>query len=365
MSYNRLAGSPASRPPTGSLSTRPGHAPNPNDLSAGVRSVPSAQGAEERVKRLIKSTVAGECLFYIIANLRRRIRKPILESTITAAEFEGERLRLLRHVNTLLPHAGIEVADNCLAGKRVLVIGVGSTFGFALLLHALGAETVVTIDPFLRDTPRAIEKEFKAYLTEAMPWDEARERAKAYLAERDQASSRDGSGQKNISYLVHDRRIKFRECGVEEATTVLHDEPRFDLILSNAVLEHLRDLDVAMRQFKELLAPDGAMAHEFGFMSHGFFTQMHSQKYLTFSPRVWSLMTKFGAPPNRLSLSHFRRALERAGLTNVELEVKSRYSDEEAEYAMRYAHPSVRADNRDDMSAFITVMRLRPSMAKA
>ena len=113
-----------------------------------------------------------------------------------------------------------------------------------------------------------------------------------------------------------------------------------------------------MRRFKELLTPDGGMAHSFGFMNHTLFERSHSQKYLTFSPSVWRFMNSNGSPPNRSSLSHFRRAAASAGLTRASFTVTERYSDEETDYAMRHAHRAVVADNALDMSAHQVILGL-------
>jgi 2-polyprenyl-3-methyl-5-hydroxy-6-metoxy-1,4-benzoquinol methylase len=153
--------------------------------------------------------------------------------------------------------------------------------------------------------------------------------------------------------------IRFYQVMLEPTGAPLDDEGPFDLIVSNAVLEHLKDIDVAMLRFKQLLKPGGGMAHAFGFMNHMLFDRTHSQHYLSFSPFLWNLMTSNGSPPNRRSLSHFRRAAKAAGLTGAEFTVISRYSPQETEYAMRHAHPSVAADNDLDMSAEHVVLGLR------
>ena len=115
---------------------------------------------KHRIMRGLSSTVVGECLVLVAANAWRGVRRPVYPSSIRREQFAHERDRLWRHLDRLLPRAGYEVGENSLAGQNVLVIGVGSTFGFALLLLALGASKVVCIDPFLRDTDRKAEEMF-------------------------------------------------------------------------------------------------------------------------------------------------------------------------------------------------------------
>lgn len=306
---------------------------------------------KHRIMERLSSTESGECLSLLASNAWRAVRRPVYPTSIRPDQFDRERERLWRHVNQLLPLAGYEAAEHGLAGADVLVIGVGSTFGFALLLLSLGARRVVCIDPFLRNTDRSAEERFAEHLLGSIPWPEARARAAAHL-ERARTSDH-GQG-----FLVDGRDICFHQVALEAEGGALDRDAPFDLIVSNAVLEHLKDIDVAMRRFKQLLRPTGGMAHAFGFMNHTLFARVHSQHYLTFSPFVWRLMTSKGSPPNRASLSHFKRAIAAAGLTGAAFTVTDRYSAEDTAHAMRHAHPSVVADNADDMSALHVVLTL-------
>ena len=306
---------------------------------------------KHRVMARLSSTVPGECLSMLASNAWRAVKPPVYPSSITADQFDRERERLWRHVHRLLPLAGYEPVEHGLADRRVLIIGVGSTFGFALLLLALGARRVVCIDPFLRNTDPHAEARFADHLLGSIPWPAARARAAAHI-ERSRARGN------ALGFLVDGRDIRFHQVALEPEGGPLDADAPFDLIISNAVLEHLQDIDVAMRRFKRLLAPAGGMAHAFGFMNHTNFDRVHSQYYLTFSPFLWKLMTSNGSPPNRASLSHFRRAVDGAGLTGATFVVTERYSAEDADYAMRRAHRSVVADNHEDMSALHVVLAL-------
>lgn len=307
---------------------------------------------KHEVMGALSSTVAGECLTLTLANAWRGFRPPVYPSTIRTDEFERERNRLWRHLNQLLPMAGYQVTDGCLADQSVLVIGVGSTFAFGLLLLALGARNVVCIDPFLRDTDKNVEEMFAEFLLASIPWTVARQRAAEHISRVRQNGSEKG-------FLIDGRDMRFYGVKLEDTGGPLDQDSPFDLIISNAVLEHLKDIDCSMRRFRQLLKPGGGMAHEFSFMNHSLFNRRHSQHYLTFSPFFWRLMTSNGSPPNRYSLSHFRRAAEAARLTDADFIVTERYSHEETQYAMQYADPSVVADNAADMSAKIVVLSLR------
>jgi SAM-dependent methyltransferase len=306
---------------------------------------------KHRIMRRLSATVPGECLSLLASNAWRSVKRPVYPSSIRLDQFDSERQRLWRHLHHLLPLAGFEAAESALDDRDVLVIGVGSTFGFALLLLSLGARRVVCIDPFLRNTDRRAEERFAEHLVDSIPWATAKARAVAHL----ERARRGDAGQ---GFLVDGRDLRFHQVALETTGGVLDRDAPFDLIISNAVLEHLMDVDVAMRRLKDLLAPGGGMAHAFGFMNHTLFDRVHSQHYLTFSPLMWRLMTSNGSPPNRVSLSGFRRAVAAAGLTEAKFVVTERYSSADTEYALRHAHRSVVADNADDMSALHVVLAM-------
>lgn len=306
---------------------------------------------KHRIMDRLSATTPGECLTLLASNAWRGLHRPVYPSSIRTDQFDRERERLWRHLHQLLPLAGYDVAEDGLADRDVLLIGVGSTFGFALLLLALGARRVVCIDPFLRNTDRRAEELFAMHLLGSIPWPRARARAAAHV---ERVRGRDhGPG-----FLVDGEVLAFHQVTLEAEGGALDAAAPFDLILSNAVLEHLHDIDLAMRRFKRLLRPTGGMAHAFGFMNHMLFDRVHSQHYLTFSPLLWRLMTSNGSPPNRGSLSHFRRAVDAAGLARASFVVTARYSVADTEYALRHAHRSVVADNADDMSAHHVVLTL-------
>ncbi len=299
----------------------------------------------------LSKTETGECLTLLASNAWRAVKTPVYPTSLEPQRFEAERDRLWKHINQLLPLAGYEASEHGLLDQRVLVVGVGSTFGFALLLLALGAKKVVCIDPFLRTTDRLAEERFSETLAASIPWPAARARAEAHMA---MAKAR----QFPEGFLIDGDKIRFHRVALEPQGGALDGEGPFDLIISNAVLEHLYDVDLAMRRFKQLLSTTGGMAHGFAFMSHELFSRVHSQQYLTSAPWLWRLMTSNGSPPNRMSLSHFRRAASSAGFSTATFSVLESYSAEETEYALRHAHPSVVADNAEDMSAYQVVFRV-------
>jgi hypothetical protein len=93
---------------------------------------------------------------------------------------------------------------------------------------------------------------------------------------------------------------------IEKAVARL-GEARFDLIISRAVLEHVRDLEAGWSAMVRLLSPAGEMWHKVDFRNHGKYEQFHPLFFLTFSDPAWSLMTSPDPTLNRERLSTYLR----------------------------------------------------------
>lgn len=92
----------------------------------------------------------------------------------------------------------------------------------------------------------------------------------------------------------------------------------YDLIVSNAVLEHLDDVAATFARLAEATADDGLWCHYVDAKSHmRWIKDRDPLNLLRYSPMVYSRMN-FPGVPNRLRASDFVAAAERAG---VELDV--------------------------------------------
>ena len=89
-----------------------------------------------------------------------------------------------------------------------------------------------------------------------------------------------------------------------------------DLIVSNSVLEHIRDPSAVFAQCARVLAPGGAMLHQVDYRDHFFKYPFH---FLTFSKPIWDNLLDPGDLP-RLRLDDHLDALRCAGFTTQILE---------------------------------------------
>jgi SAM-dependent methyltransferase len=82
-------------------------------------------------------------------------------------------------------------------------------------------------------------------------------------------------------------RGRVRYVAPWDGAAVQGEEP-VDFILSQAVLEHVDDLDKAYRAMHDWLAPGGMLSHQIDFKSHGMAKRWNG--HLAYSDATWKLM---------------------------------------------------------------------------
>lgn len=184
------------------------------------------------------------------------------------------------------------------AGLRILELGPGPTLGPAVLLACAGAKVTVA-DRF------------------AVQWDEAyHPLVMRALAAR--AATIPGVNIEPIEQLLRANDftplvVDIREYAAEE----LHHLPAasFDVVVSNAVLEHLADVPQACAGLAHVTAPGGLGLHQVDFRDHRDFSR--PLEYLTMSDEEFRVMfaERHGECGNRWRPRQMARAFDAAGLT--------------------------------------------------
>jgi SAM-dependent methyltransferase len=126
------------------------------------------------------------------------------------------------------------------------------------------------------------------------------------------------------------------------------------VLLSNSVLEHVRDLTSFFRECKRVLAPDGIMLHLVDYRDHFF---KYPYGFLIFSSKTWSRWLDPGDLP-RWRLPDHVRAMRSAGFEVAELE---RASQPDAFEEVRdQLAPQFQSQNEDVEVTFAALMAALP-----
>lgn len=163
-------------------------------------------------------------------------------------------------------------------GKNVIEVGPGRSLGVSLSFASLGgANRVYAVDRFNclsrydNTVLKSIDPEHENYL-------------------------------KKIVYIV---------SPIEDLAG--SDIGKVDLIVSNAVLEHINNLEQAFKTFHSLLSPAGRMIHKIDIRSHNRFIKKGPLYFLKYSDFLWKMMSNHIGAPNRMRLPDYKAILDRSG----------------------------------------------------
>jgi 2-polyprenyl-3-methyl-5-hydroxy-6-metoxy-1,4-benzoquinol methylase len=247
---------------------------------------PAPLGASMKSK--LRSSIAVNEAYFILKNLKQRLRQTFRRDSLTdeftqATDPEERAKYALRVFGEYVDTAGLD-ADS-IAGLRVLEVGPGDNLGSAFLFAAHGAE-VATLDAFRVTRAETADVATSVHLMKQTGRD-----ATAAPAILDGIDCRYGTP-------------------LERATDVFPHES-FDLIVSCAVLEHVRSIEVALGQADMLLRPGGCQVHFVDLRDHGMFTPggIHELAFLGVGDSTWRLMTENLALPNRSRISRYDQVL--------------------------------------------------------
>ncbi len=178
---------------------------------------------------------------------------------------------------TLARHAGVDILD-----KRVAELGCGATNGTGYEWAARFGGSWTGVEPFALFDPELDDRLFE------------------------QARRRNPKASRDAVRRVRD--------------VAALDDGSMDVIVSNSVLEHVRDPDSLFRECFRALAPGGIMLHRVDYRDHFFKYPFH---FLTFSKGFWDTMLDPGDLP-RFRLDDHLDALARCGFS---AEVTDRETD--------------------------------------
>jgi len=181
-------------------------------------------------------------------------------------------------------------------GGTAAEVGPGDNAGVGLLLRAAGCETVELIDRFRNR--RSLDQQRRIYQA---------------LADRHDLPSPPGGNWDDEQLPGIVWRLGSSAEGYF-AQRARDGQPRYDLIVSRAALEHLYDPLGAIWSMTACLEPGGRMAHKIDFRDHGMFTPVHPElTFLRYPAPLYRQMTRRSGRPNRVLLHRYLSLAEELG----------------------------------------------------
>jgi SAM-dependent methyltransferase len=186
-------------------------------------------------------------------------------------------------------------------GRRILELGVGDSYGVALLFLAHGASQVFCIDKFYSERDAAHERNIYLALREKLGGEER--------ARFDDAVRLDEGIELNPEKLK-----AVYGTGAEDADRI-PDIGTFDFIISRGVLQSVHETDAAFAAMDRLLAPGGVMMHKMDLRDLGTFINygMHPLTHLTVPAPLYRMMVADTAKSNRRLSDYYRRKVDEYG----------------------------------------------------
>jgi SAM-dependent methyltransferase len=187
-----------------------------------------------------------------------------------------------------------------LRGRRVLEIGPGETIGVALRFIGAGAAQVTAVDKFVPLQTSDFHRELYRSLSGQFDDDGRRDIA-------DAIDLRDG-------VRLNPERLSYQYKSIDAAATEIAPAS-VDVIVSNAVLEEIYDLDGTFAALDRVLKPGGRQVHVIDLRDYGMFSKygFHPLEFLTVSDRIYPYMVGASGQPNRRLIDYYRRTLGALG----------------------------------------------------
>jgi len=192
--------------------------------------------------------------------------------------------------DVMAAHVGVAPRHQLYRGRRVLELGPGNTRALALLARVSGAVACEAFDPFDAQARRA------AYLESVYG---------PLLARRGEEATLRRANELLEACENHTSEPALRAGG-----------RRFELVLSRAVLEHVRDLGALFRTLAAVTTEDAVLIHKVDLRCHGN-RYDHELDFLSFPEPVYRLMSSHLDVPNRERLPRYLSLAEDAGLVTL------------------------------------------------
>jgi len=189
--------------------------------------------------------------------------------------------------------------------KVILEIGPGDNLGVALKLISLGARKVIALDKFY--SCRSYESQSKIY-------NALRNTLNPLEQELFDSALLTNAAHRNTHTFNKDKIDYVYGCGIDNNRCRQYfKKGAFDIILSRASLEHIRDIDNAFENMDYAFRQGGLQIHKIDLRDHNIFTSagMHPFTFLTVPENIWRRMTCYSAGPNRKLINYYKEKMDK------------------------------------------------------
>jgi SAM-dependent methyltransferase len=260
-----------------------------------------AGAAQSRVTRSRWGIVGWEALADVKAGLRNRLGRYQAVGGATHRELQLEES--FDYVDLVfadyLEYGALDPHE--LDDVRILEVGPGDSPAVAVRFLAAGAKSVVCLDRFRTRRDPEQQRTILGAIVGALP---AAERARL-----------DGLVRADGALEPHNTRLGFIEgVPIEDAADKFPPQS-FGVIVSRAVLEHVKDPVRSLEVMDKLLAPGGVQLHKVDLRDHGVFTGrgLHPLTFLTIPEVAFSLTRRYRGGINRARRNVYADTLRRLG----------------------------------------------------
>lgn len=230
----------------------------------------------------------------------------------------------------------LEVTDPTpfLKGKAVLEIGPGDNLAVAFLFLAHGARQVVCMDRFRLVQDRTKNARLARIVLNSLP-----EHNREYLQQAVACA-----GDKEIR--LDSYRLQYLCSALE---TIPLPDASVDLVVSNAVLEHVCNIDKLFQELNRVMKPGSVMVHALDLGPHQLYMETPLD-FLTIPEWCWKLMTSCRGAPNRARKSQYEQMVVSNRFKIMTMQITDSFSRREIEGLRTRAPGLCRTLNPEDLS---------------